>query len=139
MADEPLAQVPSKVSTAIDTKANSSHRLPLKKFSKLLPSLLSVMAVVISLLAYMDQHSANTAAQRSAESVYAANASFWLVYYPPPLSKREKEQLKRANRAIRELVEALEGMASTVDVSIENRNNTPLLGLELFRLVPLQP
>ena len=164
MSEEPSAPVPKPVSTAPDSRAPTSHLAGLKKVAKSSPPyFISLAAIVISLLTYIDQHNANEAVQRSAEATYAANASFWLAYAPPPpvkLSSQNKKRLQEIARAFKEITKSLESTAprsssttptptatpspnrtvlivpsllinTSVEVHIENRNNTPITNVSL--------
>ena len=62
---------------------DSHHRLR-KLTSKDLPIILSIVAVIISLLTYIDQHNADRAAAYSTEEANAATVSFWLVRSKTP-------------------------------------------------------
>jgi hypothetical protein len=87
MDDENPASTASERSSVEEKRAPESRRSPQNRISKILPYAISIIAVVISLLAYFDQHHANQLAEISAQQAYAQKASFWTVYQPSPTAK----------------------------------------------------
>jgi hypothetical protein len=90
------------------SEARKSDRSSKERASSVLPLVMSAIAIVISVLALIDQHSANLAAESSSQEAYAVKASFWLIYSPPqPTTFLEGKSNRRQVRAIRRVLDAL--------------------------------
>jgi hypothetical protein len=73
-ASAPRSHLPGKEGNTRQPPSSVRERL-----SKSAPCIISVIAVIISALTYLDQHNTDRAAANSAEQVYAAKVSFWPV------------------------------------------------------------
>jgi hypothetical protein len=98
---------------AADGDSRTSRTKILKNLTTASPFVVSAIAVLISLLAYLDQHSTNEAARISSEQIYATNSSFWLVD-KPSTSRSSAGQDSTARQQFQQAVAAAQaaGLAS---------------------------
>jgi hypothetical protein len=84
MNDEDQANVARRHESGKESGVGRSLPSARERISKAVPYVISVAAVIISALAYFDQHNTDRAAATSAEQAYAVKASFWAKYRPSP-------------------------------------------------------
>lgn len=88
MSDEDQANAARRHPPGKQSGIRRSPPSATERIGKAVPYVISVAALIISALAYYDQHNADRAAVTSAEQAYAVKASFWAKFRPSPAVDR---------------------------------------------------